>query len=122
VPVGLIKALDDSRLMIVDVLFNKTRKNLAENAQVALAVTDVNRLEAYQLKGRAEVVTEGEFYALVPEIMSRHSKWRDEALRRVDPTPEMQEKIVKMKKLHSRLKPKAVVVMTVEEVHTTLKT
>ena len=76
VPVGLVKALDDHRIMIVDVLFKKTRKNLKENARVALAVTDLRRLEAYQFKGRAEIVSEGELFDLVPEVMKRHSKWR----------------------------------------------
>ena len=121
VPVGLVKALDDHRILIVDVLFKKTRKNLLENARVALAVTDLRRLEAYQFKGRAEIVTEGELFDVVPEVMRHHSKWREEALKRLQPTPEMMEKIERMKKLHDRLKPKAVVVMTVEEVHATMR-
>ena len=121
VPVGLVKVLDDRRILIVDVFFNKTRKNLKENAEVALAVTDLRKLEAFQFKGRAEIVTEGELFDVVPEIMKRHSKWREEALKRLQPTPELMEKVEKMKKLHDRLKPKAVVVMTVEEFHSTMK-
>ena len=121
VPVGLVKVLDDHRILIVDVFFNKTRKNLKENAEVALAVTDLRKLEAFQFKGRAEIVTEGELFDVVPEIMRRHSKWREEALKRLQPTPELMEKVEKMKKLHDRLKPKAVVVITVEQVHSTMK-
>lgn len=43
VPVGAIRAIGDSKLLIVDVLFDKTEKNLLENPQVALAVEVLGR-------------------------------------------------------------------------------
>ena len=69
------------------------------SSRVALAVTDLRRLEAYQFKGRAEVVTGGELFDLVPEVMKRHSKWREEALKRLQPSPEVMAKVEKMKGL-----------------------
>lgn len=124
VPVGLIKGLDDSRLLIVDVFFRKTRKNLEENPQVALAVTDVKRLEAYQFKGKAEIFTEGEVFDQAYEVIKNKAMWRGEFLKKLAASPgmkEKKEKIDKILKRHTNLKPKAVVVMTVEEVHPTLR-
>ena len=122
VPVGLVKAMDDDRLLIVDVLFNKTRKNLQANKRVALAVTDMRRLMGIQLKGRMEIVTEGPLFEKSHEIMVQKAKEREElAGRLLSGNPELKEKIQRMQSFHQRLKPRAVVVMTVEEVYSTMK-
>jgi predicted pyridoxine 5'-phosphate oxidase superfamily flavin-nucleotide-binding protein len=81
VPVGLVEVLDDSTIAIVDVRMDKTRKNLAENDNVALAVTDVNRLVGYQFKGKAYVVSEGEIMEWAKEFVKRKQERRREAPR-----------------------------------------
>jgi predicted pyridoxine 5'-phosphate oxidase superfamily flavin-nucleotide-binding protein len=62
VPIGLAEVVDDTHVMIVDVFMNKTRKNIEENQQVAFAVTDSAKLQAWQFKGNASVVTSGELF------------------------------------------------------------
>ena len=41
VPIGLAHAISDDELLIHDVMFKKTRKNLEDNPQVAISFTDV---------------------------------------------------------------------------------
>lgn len=43
VPVGLVEPLSDSEVLVMDVRFNKTRKNLEEIPEVAIAVADIKR-------------------------------------------------------------------------------
>jgi predicted pyridoxine 5'-phosphate oxidase superfamily flavin-nucleotide-binding protein len=64
VPVGGIRAINDSELLIIDVLFDKTKKNLLENPNVAIAVEVLGKgaPRGYQLKGRATVHSEGKFF------------------------------------------------------------
>lgn len=78
VPVGLIRAISDHELLIVDVLFKKTKKNLEENPQVAIAFEALEEGKAYQLKGKAKVFTQGELYEKAYEIMKEHNKVREE--------------------------------------------
>ncbi|MBC7114947.1 MAG: uncharacterized protein PWR13_1252 [Archaeoglobi archaeon] len=118
VPVGLVEPIDDSRFLIVDVRMNKTRKNLEENDRVALAVTDVERLGAYQFKGRAKVVTEGELFErakrLVEERVERRRKRLRERLER-EKDPEIRKKLENM--MEREMKPKAAIVVEVEEIY-----
>ncbi|NOQ47943.1 MAG: flavin-nucleotide-binding protein, partial [Methanococcoides sp.] len=62
VPIGAIRTISDSELLIVDVLFDKTKKNLLENPHVAIAVEVLGKESpsAYQLKGQAQIFTSGE--------------------------------------------------------------
>ena len=120
VPVGLVKVISDSEVLIVDVLFNKTRKNLKQNPQVALAVTDVRRLESYQFKGKAQVFTKGKLFDKAPEIMQEKAKRRQETLKKLE-KPELKEKIQKINRLHEKLKPKAVALVNIEEIYSTMK-
>ncbi|GAH88802.1 unnamed protein product, partial [marine sediment metagenome] len=69
VPIGLCRAISDHELLIVDVFFKKTRKNMEENPQVAIAVEALEELKAYQLKGKAKIFTRGELYEKAVEIM-----------------------------------------------------
>lgn len=64
VPVGGIRAINASELLIIDVLFDKTKKNLLENPNVAIAVEVLGKgaPRGYQLKGRATVHSEGKFF------------------------------------------------------------
>jgi predicted pyridoxine 5'-phosphate oxidase superfamily flavin-nucleotide-binding protein len=121
VPVGLVEVLDDSTIAIVDVLMNKTRKNLAENDNVALAVTDVNRLVGYQFKGKAYAVSEGEIMEWAKEFVKRKQEKRRELLANRLKTETNPELISKIKKLMEvEYKPKAVVLIKVNEVYRTM--
>ena len=123
VPVGLVEPVSDSEVLLVDVLFDKTRKNLQQNPQVALAVTDVNRLQAYQLKGKAEIITSGELFDKALEVMQEKSAKRNEIMReRLEKTqqPELKKKYEQMTEKYKRLKPKAAVVITIIEIYPTM--
>ena len=80
VPVGGIRAISDSELLIVDVLFDKTKKNLLENPQVAIAVEVLGGKgmpRGYQLKGRAKIFTSGEMFERAEKMVEEMRKiWR----------------------------------------------
>jgi predicted pyridoxine 5'-phosphate oxidase superfamily flavin-nucleotide-binding protein len=83
VPVGGIRAISDSELLIVDVLFDKTKKNLLENSQVAIAVEALGKgtpPRGYQLKGRAKIFTNGEMFERAEKMVEDMKKrWRGRA-------------------------------------------
>jgi predicted pyridoxine 5'-phosphate oxidase superfamily flavin-nucleotide-binding protein len=121
VPIGLVEALSDSALMMVDVRMNKTRQNLSENAQVALAVTDSAKLQAYQFKGTAKVITSGEFFDKAIQLaQEKAAKKRKRLQARLEETtdPVARSKLEKM--MHRESEPKAAVIITVEESYSTM--
>lgn len=60
VPVAFKDVLPDGRLAVGDVFLETTLKNLAaDNGKIAISVYDAKSLEGYQIKGKAEYVTEG---------------------------------------------------------------
>ena len=62
VPVGWLNIIDDKTIVIADNFFNKTRENLGKNPKVALVISDEETMEGYQMKGSAEIVTQGDIY------------------------------------------------------------
>lgn len=64
-PKGSIKCLDDQTLMFADLFNSATVANLKQNAKVAVTVADPAKFSGYQLKGRAELVTQGPLYDAV---------------------------------------------------------
>jgi len=116
VPIGLAHAISDEELLIVDVLFDKTRKNLEENPEVAISFTDMKRLQSYQLKGRAEIFKSGEIYEKTLDIMKEKAERRRESLEEIV-DPEVIERARKISEMHKRLKPKAAVLIKVEEIY-----
>lgn len=70
VPIGGKKIIDDSTLLIVDVLLDKTKQNILENPLVAIIVEDLKREKpiSYQLKGTAKLYTDGEYLQQAIEI------------------------------------------------------
>jgi predicted pyridoxine 5'-phosphate oxidase superfamily flavin-nucleotide-binding protein len=121
VPVGLCRAISDHELLIVDVFFKKTRKNLEENPQVAIAVEALEELKAYQLKGKAKIFTQGDFYEKAIEIMGEQDKVREKRISVWrEKKPEMAEKFEKLVVGHHKLRPKAVVLVDVEEIYSTM--
>lgn len=70
VPIGGKKVIDEQTLLIVDVLLNRTKKNIIENPRVAIIVEDLKRETpiSYQLKGIAEIHADGEYLQLAREV------------------------------------------------------
>jgi predicted pyridoxine 5'-phosphate oxidase superfamily flavin-nucleotide-binding protein len=121
VPVGLCRAISDHELLIVDVYFKKTRRNLEENSQVAIAVEALEELRAYQLKGEAKIFTQGEFYERAIEIMKEQDKVREKRiLVWREKRPDMAERFEKLVERHHKLRPKAVVLVDVTEIYSTM--
>ena len=56
-----VKVLDDETLCYADVFSRKTLDNVKENPVAAMAVVDVKTFKGYQFKGKAELITKGEF-------------------------------------------------------------
>ena len=62
VPVGFKQVCEDGRLAIGAVLLDTTLENIKANGKVAVACANHLTGEAYQIKGTARLVTEGEAY------------------------------------------------------------
>ena len=63
VPVGFKCVCDDGRLAVGAILLETTLENIRANGKVAVACANPLTGEAYQIRGTAELVTEGEAYA-----------------------------------------------------------
>ncbi|MEA2074541.1 MAG: pyridoxamine 5'-phosphate oxidase family protein [Euryarchaeota archaeon] len=121
VPVGLCRAISDHELLIVDVFFKKTRKNLEENPQVAIAVEALEELRAYQLKGEAKIFTQGELYERAIEIMKEQDEVREKKISAWrEKRPDLAERFEKLVASHHKLRPKAAVLVDVEEIYSTM--
>lgn len=62
VPVGFKDVDPEGNLEIGAVLLETTVNNIKENGRIAIAAADPKTMEAYQIKGRAEIVTEGPLF------------------------------------------------------------
>ncbi len=116
VPIGLVHAISDNEVLIGDVWFKKTRKNLEENTQVAISFTDVKRWESYQLKGKAKIYKSGEIYEKIFDIMKKKAEKREESVEKID-NPEIIERAKKIREMLKNPNPKAAVVITIEELY-----
>jgi len=116
VPIGLAHAISDNEVLIMDVWFNKTRKNLEENAQVAISFTDFKRWESYQLKGKAKIFKSGEIYEKDLDIIKKKIERRISWKIKID-NPEISERAERIGEMLKNSKPKAVVLIRIEEVY-----
>ena len=62
VPVGFKCVTEDGRFAIGALLLETTLENIRANGKVAIAAANPLTAEAYQIKGSAELVTEGPVY------------------------------------------------------------
>lgn len=62
VPVAFKGVTEDGKLTVGAVLLETTLKNIRANGKVAVAACDAATAEAYQIKGTAEIVTEGPIF------------------------------------------------------------
>lgn len=116
VPIGMAHAINDEQLLVVDMMFKKTRKNLEDNPQVAISFTDVKRWQSYQLKGTATIHTEGEIFDEVQNVMREKSERRKAHIAGIE-DPVIKERVRRMGEWRKTLRPKAAVVITVEEIY-----
>ena len=66
--IACAKVIDNNQILITDNYLNKTRNNLSENKNVSLTVCSIDGNQAYQLKGIAEIFTEGKYKKMVDEM------------------------------------------------------
>ena len=60
VPVAFKDVTEDGKLVVGDVFLETTLNNIkANDGKIAISVYDAKNLEGYQIKGKAEYVTEG---------------------------------------------------------------
>jgi predicted pyridoxine 5'-phosphate oxidase superfamily flavin-nucleotide-binding protein len=60
VPVAFKMVMDDGRLAVGDVFLETTLENIRANGRIAISTCDAVSMEGYQIKGKAEYVTEGD--------------------------------------------------------------
>lgn len=65
IAVAFCKVIEGNKVLVTDNFMNKTRQNLVSNQHVAMAVWSKDMENGYQLKGRAECITEGKYKELV---------------------------------------------------------
>jgi len=99
VPIGLVKIISDDEIMLVDVFMRKSRQNIDENPMVAVTFWSKEVHYGYQFKGKARVETSGKLF--------------DEAIQWVEDKPKPSD----LKPLDSKPKPKAIVVVKVNEIY-----
>jgi uncharacterized protein len=72
VPMTFVKPLGDSAVLVADNYMDKAAANLAENPRAAICIWDLESKRAYQIKGRADVLTEGPDYdEMVPWVKEK---------------------------------------------------
>ena len=59
--IGFKGIVDDGRILLCDVFMNHTLKNILKNGKVAITVCDPENMEAYQVSGTAEYITDGPY-------------------------------------------------------------
>ncbi len=66
--VTMWKIIDDETLLFVDNFFNKTRKNLEANPNMAIVAYDSESKKSYQIKGTVDIETTGGRFAGAKEM------------------------------------------------------
>jgi len=120
VPIGSAYAISDNEILIHDMMFVKTRANLEANPRVAISFTDTKRWESYQLKGSAKIFTEGDIFEKVLEIMKIKEGRRQKDHMETIGNPKVKERVQRMMELHKSMRPKAAVLIAVEEVYSNM--
>lgn len=66
--VTMWKILDDETILFVDNFFNKTRKNIEVNPNMAIVAYDGDAKKSYQIKGTVDIENKGDRYASAKEM------------------------------------------------------
>ena len=70
VPVGFKDITEDGKLVVGDVLMDTTIKNVKFNGKIAVSVSNEKTMEGYQIKGKAEYITEGKIVDTFKKVVS----------------------------------------------------
>jgi predicted pyridoxine 5'-phosphate oxidase superfamily flavin-nucleotide-binding protein len=66
-PKGSVRVIDDEHIVYAELFSQKTRANLQENPKVAVTVVDFESFQGYQIKGTAEMFSEGPLFDQMAE-------------------------------------------------------
>ncbi|HEY9246274.1 MAG TPA: pyridoxamine 5'-phosphate oxidase family protein [Candidatus Methanoperedens sp.] len=66
--VTMWKILDDETILFVDNFFNKTRKNIDANPNMAIVAYDGEIKKSYQIKGTVDIETKGNSFISAKEM------------------------------------------------------
>lgn len=72
-PKGVLKIVDDDKLVFADLFSFKTQANLQTDPRLAVAAVDLQTYEGYQFKGQAELVDEGPLFEEISQLLA-HGK------------------------------------------------
>ncbi|MGI5875327.1 MAG: pyridoxamine 5'-phosphate oxidase family protein [Dethiobacteria bacterium] len=123
VPVGLVEPISDHEVLLADVHFYKTKKNLEQNPQVAIAVTDLPKKLAFQLKGKAEIIPSGELYEKLKQILATRAAKKIVSLKKKSEKtddPELRKIYRKRIERIENQKARTAVLVTINEIYSTL--
>jgi len=73
-PKGSLYASDDETLVYSEGAARKTLKNIQENPYIAVLVVDREKLDGYQFKGKAELLTQGPIFDEVSERQKKKGR------------------------------------------------
>ena len=73
-PKGSLYVLDNETLLYSEGTGQKTLRNLLEKPNVAILIVDREKLDGYQFKGKAELLTQGPIYDEVSERQKKRGK------------------------------------------------
>lgn len=123
VPVGLVEPISDNEVLLSDISFYKTKKNLEQNPLVSIAVTDLPKSLAFQLKGEAKIVPSGALFEKVTEVMTeRANKKRVSLESKIAETDDPEQKKKHQKRIDRLMgqKARAAVLVKINEIYSTL--
>lgn len=75
-PKGILKVVDDDKLVFASLFSAKTEANLSANPNMAVAAVDLQGYEGYQFKGRAELIHDGPLFDEIVDLLARGQKGR----------------------------------------------
>ena len=85
VPMAFVKVLSKNQLMMVDIFLNKTRTNILVNSRVAVSVWEDATSKGYQFKGKAHFEDSGPiFNTAVAMVQARTDKLKPKAALVID--------------------------------------
>lgn len=74
VPIGGSRLLDDETIVIPDNFLNKTKKNIEKNPKAAIVVSDEEKHDGYQFKGKIKFEYSGPIFEGTVKFMRDFSK------------------------------------------------
>ena len=82
-PKGSLHIIDDGTLVYAEAMGEKTLRNLQENPKVAVMVVDREKMDGYQVKGTAELLTSGDLFEQVARRQEERKRPRPKQVVRI---------------------------------------